>query len=130
MLPKLMAYAEKNNIAPAGAPFVNYIKWDDENNAAIFSCCIPTTERIITVEGDEVLTGEFESFKAIKTTVKGNYSHLAEAWNKTRKYIPENGFEVVENGPMLETYLNKPENTPNPADLITEIYMAVKDTLH
>ena len=129
MLPKLMAYATKNNINIAGAPFVNYIKWDEENNAAIFSCCIPTTERVITLEGDDVLTGEFESFRAIKTTLKGNYSHLTEAWSKTKKYIPENGFEVMENGPMLETYLNDPTKTPNPANLVTEIYIAIKDTI-
>ena len=44
-------------------------------------------------------------------------------------YIPKNGFEVVENGPMIETYINTPANTPNPADLVTEIYIAVKDTI-
>jgi len=130
MLPKLLAYAEKNNITIAGAPFVNYIKWDEENNAAIFSCCIPTTDRVITLEGDDILTGEFESFRAIKTTLKGNYSHLTEAWDKIKKYIPENGFELTENGPMLETYANDPTKTPNPADLVTEIYIAVKDTVN
>lgn len=130
MLPELIVYATKNHITIAGAPFANYIKWDEENNAAIFSCCIPTTDRVITLEGDNILTGEFESFKAIKTTLKGNYSHLKEAWDTTKKYIPENGFEVTENGPMLETYVTDPTKTVNPADLVTEIYIAIKDTMN
>jgi effector-binding domain-containing protein len=128
MQPKVSDYANKNHIAMAGAPFVNYIKWDEENNAAIFSYCIPTTDRVITTEGD-ILTGEFQSFKAIKTTLKGNYSNFKEAWDSTMKYISANGLEFAENGPMLETYLTDPMNTPNPADWITEIYIAVKDTL-
>ena len=42
-------------------------------------------------------------------------------------YIPKNGFEFTENGPMIETYLTTPKNTPNPADLVTEIYIAIKE---
>jgi effector-binding domain-containing protein len=42
------------------------------------------------------------------------------------KYIPENNLEIQENGPMLETYITDPMSTPNPANWITEIYIAVK----
>ena len=41
-------------------------------------------------------------------------------------YITENNLEQVETGPTIETYLTEPMNTPNPADYITEIYIAVK----
>ena len=34
--------------------------------------------------------------------------------------------EFAENGPMLEAYLTDPMSKPNPADWITEIYIAVK----
>ncbi|MBP0905534.1 GyrI-like domain-containing protein [Mariniflexile gromovii] len=127
MLPKVIAYAKKNHINIAGTPFINYMKWDEENNAVIFSCCIPTAEQVITAEGDDIITGKMESFKAVKTTLKGNYSHLKEAWETAMAYIPKNGLEFAENGPMIETYLNDPTNTPNPADLLTEIYIAVKE---
>jgi len=128
MLPKVVKYAAENNITQAGKPFVNYIKWDDENNAAIFSSCIPTTERVITLEGD-IITGELPRFKAIKTTLKGNHSNLNEAWETTKKYILKNGFEATENGPMIEAYITNKKSTPNPANWITEIYIAIKDTL-
>lgn len=128
MLPKVVKYAEENHITQAGSPFVNYIKWDVENNAAIFACCVPTSERVITTEGD-IITGELPSFKAIKTTLKGNYSNLKEAWETSMKYIPKQGFEFAENGLMIEAYITDKKNTPNPANYITEIYIAIKDTL-
>lgn len=125
MLPKVSGYVIENKIAMAGAPFVNYHKWDEENNAVMFSCCVPTTEKVITTDSD-ILTGQLKPFKAIKTTLNGNYNNLKEAWEATMKYIPENGFEFSETGPMLETYLTGPIQTPNPANWVTEIYIAVK----
>ncbi|WP_308993069.1 GyrI-like domain-containing protein [Mariniflexile litorale] len=127
MLPKVKKYAIKNHITLASTPFINYLKWDEDNNAVIFSSCIPTIEQVITAEGDNIITGKMESFKAIKTTLKGNYSNLKEAWKTAKTYITKNGFEFAENGPMIETYITDPAKTPNPADLVTEIYIAIKD---
>ncbi len=125
MLPKVGNYAMTNKIAMAGAPFTYYHKWDEENNAVMFSCCVPTTSKVISTDS-QILTGQLEPFKAIKTTLNGNYSNLKEAWESAMKYIPENGLEFTESGPMLETYLTDPMSTPNPADWVTEIYIAVK----
>ncbi|XCF07496.1 SRPBCC family protein [Tamlana crocina] len=124
MMPKVSKYAIKNNIQMAGAPFTYYHKWDEKNNAAMFSCCVPTTDRVISSESD-ILTGQIEPFKAIKTTLKGNYSNLKEAWKTTMKHITDSDIEFTEDGPMLEVYLTDPMNTPNPADWKTEIYIAV-----
>ncbi|MDO5977596.1 SRPBCC family protein [Flavivirga spongiicola] len=126
MLPKVGSYAMTNNINMAGAPFVYYHKWDVENNAVMFSSCVPTTTKVISNDS-EILTGQLKPFKAVKTTLKGNYENLKEAWETTMKYIPENGLEFTKkNGPMLETYLTDPMSYPNPADWVTEIYIAVK----
>jgi effector-binding domain-containing protein len=125
LMPKVGLYAMNNNIKMAGAPFTHYHKWDEANNAVMFSACVPTTEKVITTDS-EILTGQLEPFKAVKTTLKGNYENLKEAWETVMKYIPENGLEFAENGPMLEAYLNDPMSNPNPADWLTEIYIAVK----
>ncbi|MFC4720831.1 SRPBCC family protein [Geojedonia litorea] len=125
-LSKVNAYALANNITMAGPSFISYHKWDEKNNAVIFSSCIPTTSRVITTESD-ILTGQFEPFRAVKTTLKGNYTNLREAWSQTMAYIPEQGLEFAEAGPMLEVYVTDPENYPNPADWLTEIYIAIKD---
>ena len=91
----------------------------------MFSCSIPTTARVITT-GESILTGQLEPFKAVKTTLNGDYNNLKEAWDKTMKAIADSGLEQDENGAYIESYLNSPINTPNPADLKTEIYIAVK----
>lgn len=124
MLPEVIAYAQKNNITMSGAPYVLYHKWDKENNTIMFSCCVPTTAKA-TTEGD-ILTGQLPPFKAVKTTLNGDYSNLEKTWEKAMKAITESGLEQEENGPTIEAYLNSPMNTPNPADLKTEIYIAVK----
>lgn len=125
MMTSLGEYVQKNNIALAGAPFASYHKWDEENNAVMFSCCVPTTSRILTSESD-ILTGKMEPFKAVKTVLKGDYENLKEAWDTAMKYVPVNGLEFKENGPMIEAYVTDPMIKPNPADWITEIYLAVK----
>ncbi|WP_282123954.1 SRPBCC family protein [Algibacter mikhailovii] len=125
MMPKVINYALSNNIQLAGSPFVNYHKWDEANNAVMFSSCVPTTEKVVSNEPD-ILTGQLNPFKAIKTTLKGDYINLKAAWDTTMKYIPEIGLEFEETGPNIESYPTDPNNTPNPADWITEIYIAVK----
>ena len=125
MMPKIGMYAMNNNIKMAGAPFTNYHKWDEENNAVMFSSCVPTTEKIMSSEPD-VLTGQLKPFKAVKTTLKGNYDNLKEAWETASKYIKDNNLEELHDAPALEVYQTEPMSTPNPANWITEIYIAVK----
>ena len=125
-LSKVSDYALINNITTAGPPFTSFEKWDEDNNATIFSTCIPTTSRVITTESD-ILTGQLEPFRAVKTTLKGNYTNLKEAWDQSMAYVTEKGFEFTETGPMLEVYVTNPEDHPNPADWVTEIFIAIKD---
>ncbi|WP_370478369.1 SRPBCC family protein [Tamlana flava] len=125
MMPKVINYAMSNNIKMAGAPFTYYHKWDLENNATMFSSCVPTTAKVISSVSD-ILTGQLAPFKALKTTLRGDYSNLEEAWETAMKYVTDNSLEFVDDGPMLEVYVNDPMTSPNPADWITEIYIAIK----
>lgn len=125
MLPQVGAYAMTHNVTMAGPPFILYHKWDEENDAVIFSCCVPTNSKIISNEPG-ILTGQLKSFKTVKTVLKGNYDNLKEAWETTMTYIADNKLEMIEGGPMLETYLTDPMSHPNPAKWVTEIYVAVK----
>lgn len=125
MLPKVGGYAMTHNVTMAGPPFILYHKWDEENDAVIFSCCVPTNSKIVSKESG-ILTGQLESFRTVKTTLKGDYDNLKEAWEATMKYIAENNLEMIEGGPMLETYIIDPMSHPNPADWVTEIYVAIK----
>ena len=77
MLPKVGGYAISNNIRMAGAPFVIYHKWDEANDAVMFSCAIPTSSKITTTES-EILTGQLQPFKTVKTILYGDYENLKE----------------------------------------------------
>jgi effector-binding domain-containing protein len=124
-LPQVGAYAMMHNVTLAGPPFILYHKWDEENDAVIFSCCVPTNSKIISDEPG-ILTGRLESFRTVKTVLKGDYDNLKEAWGATMTYISDNNLEIVEGGAMLETYLTDIMSQPNPAKWVTEIYVAVK----
>ena len=124
MFPKVSQYFAENNITPSGAPFVIYHQWDLENNSVMFSCAMPTADKIITTE-DDILTGQLQPFNALKTTLKGNYTNLEEAWNTAMTHQKENNLIPDQNGVTLEVYLTDPTNTPNPADWITEIYLPI-----
>jgi len=52
---------------------------------------------------------------------------LKEAWEKAMTYISDQGLEASENGPNLEAYVTDPMDYPNPADWVTEIYVAIKN---
>ena len=122
--PKVGAYALTHNITMAGKPFVIYHKWDEANDAIIFSCAIPTNSRMVA-DDPEILTGQLESFKAVKTTLNGDYENLKEAWDNTMTFIQNNILKVMDNGPMLEVYLTDPSTTPNPTNWKTELFIAV-----
>ncbi|MFH4967572.1 GyrI-like domain-containing protein [Gaetbulibacter sp. M240] len=121
----LKQFVRSNQITTAGSPFVLFHKWDRDNNAVLFSSCIPTTEKVITTSPD-ILTGQLESFKALKTTLKGDYSNLNEAWEKANNYISQYNLKASDDGPMIELYVTDPKTTPNPADWITEIFIALE----
>lgn len=125
MMPKIGGYAMANNIVIAGSPFVIYHKWDEENDAVMFSCCIPTSSKIISTEAD-VITGQLDSFKAVKTILIGDYVNLKEAWEKAMAYIAANNLVQPENGMAIEAYLTDPTSTPNRAKWRTEIYLEVE----
>jgi effector-binding domain-containing protein len=125
MMTKLNAYAQTNNITADGAPFVLYHKWDEANNATIFSCCLPTSSEVITAQSD-ILTGQLDAFKAVKVTLKGDYRNLKEAWDKGMAYAENYNLEILESGPMIEAYVKSAYDDYNPANWTTEIYIAVK----
>jgi len=126
IMPKVGGYAKQNNITMAGPAFTLYHKYDTENNAVIMSVAIPVTEKVITDKDSDILTGMLKPFTAVKTTLSGDYKNLKEAWEATEKHLSENNMEQLEVLPAMEVYLNSPLDTPNPADLRTEIFVPIK----
>lgn len=126
MMPKVGQYVLKNKITMAGSMFSLYHKFDPENNAVIFSCAVPVTERVITDKDSGIQTGLLKPFKAVKVTLKGNYNNLKEAWETGYKYLEDNKLEAVVGVPALEVYPTGPMEVQNPAKWLTEIYIPIK----
>ncbi|MGB5417447.1 SRPBCC family protein [Algibacter sp.] len=122
---EIMSYMTQNNMESSGMPFTIYNEMNSENSSVIMSNAIPVRDRVIVDKVSEVLCGYIPKTKVLKTTLKGNYTNLPEAWEGTMTYLSENGLEQSDLKPF-EIYANDPGNFPNPADWITEIYVPIK----
>jgi len=125
MIEQVKLYMKDNNISISGQPFVIYNRRDERNGTSIFSAAVPTPSQVITPEGSGVLNGYLPPQEVVKTTLKGNHKNAAEAWEKTYRYIEENGLEVDPQGQPFEIYITNPAEEDNPALWITEIYIPV-----
>lgn len=124
LFPKLFTYMEENNIVAAGSPFSLYHKWDEENNATMFSCCVPVKERVITT--NNILVGLQKPQRVFKTILTGDYKFSKEAWDIAFKNIAERGLKAVEKSAFFEVYTVGIKQTDNPTKWITEICIPVE----
>jgi len=127
LLLKIYGFNKANNVRTTGGPFTLYHKYDEENGTAMFSVCYPVAEKMITPAGSDVLTGFMKNGTYYKTTLKGSYENSDKAWKAALEGAKHlEGYKMPENGEPFEVYANSPHKTPNPADLITEIYIPVE----
>lgn len=127
MFTQVSRYMENNNISIQGDPFVIYNQWDEQNNNAIYSAGRFTPSLVITPAESPVLNGMMPVQKVVKTTLKGDYKNLKEAWDKAYAYLEENNLQTTPDSHPFEIYKTNPEVTLNPANWITEIYIPVSD---
>ena len=126
MMSKLMHFFKKNNIPMAGKPFVLYDYYDTSKGLTKFSVCVPIREEIHTSPESDVSFGQFSGFRAVKTTLTGDYSHLKEAWDKTFAYIDANKITEAD-AAYLEWYKVGKEDGKGPSKWVTEIYVPIKE---
>ncbi|MCM4160740.1 AraC family transcriptional regulator [Antarcticibacterium flavum] len=128
MVTELRNYMETNNIPEVGEPFVLYNNWNDQNNSAIYSTGIFTPNMVITPQESDILNGMMPVQRVVKTTLKGEYSNLEEAWEAAYSYLEENNLQADEEKQPFEVYRTTEETTPNPANWVTEIYIPLLET--
>jgi len=116
----------QNNIAMNGMPFTIYHDMDFDNGSVIMSNGMPVKEKVVITGDSGVQCGYQPKQKALKTTLKGNYTNLPKAWEAAMQHITDNGLEQSAEKPF-EIYTNDPGNFPNPSDWITEIYIPIKE---
>jgi len=126
MIAEVSSYMEENSIEKSGNPFVIYNQWNNEAGTVIFSAGIFTPSEVITPTKSEILTGFMPNQKVLKTSLKGDYKNLKEAWDTAFNYLEANNIEVDEEAHSFEVYQNSPNKIANPAKLITHLYIPVK----
>ncbi len=126
LIPKVKTYMQDNNISVSGDPMTIYNTYNPDDNSAIISCAIPTTTRVVVPDDSDILCGFMPAQTVVKTTLKGNYKNLPEAWAKAMEYLQENNYERFGAGTNFEIYVKGPQQEPNPAEWITELYVPIK----
>lgn len=122
---KLYEFAKQNNLEVKGAPFIIYNKINKANKTARYTYAIQLKEAIYTAAGSEYESGELSAFKALKTTLKGDYSHLPKAWKKAEEKIAKDALPENTTGSYVEVFSKNPANTRRPSQWITDIYVPV-----
>ena len=125
VLQSMVLFFKENGITMTGSPFVLYDTYDVPNDKASFSVCLPMKEEIYTADGSDYTSGKTEGFQALKTTLKGDYSHTKEAWEQARAHVRKNNLGENLNGKRMEVYTVSANQVKNPSKWITEIYLPV-----
>lgn len=123
--PKLLNFIKENKIIKNGSPFILYRSVNKAEDNASYVVCIPIKEEIHTSPGSEYEGGTITEFQAVKTTLKGDYSHLREAWDKTQKYLVDKGIQENTTGQYVEMYTKNVQKTKRPSEWVTDIYIPV-----
>jgi len=126
---KLFAFTKKNKIVVAGAPFILYKNFKKGRDTITYTLSIPIKEEIYTMPGSEYEGGRLMPFNALKTSLKGDYSHLSKAWDAAYKHIAEKGF--IENPalPYVVNYAKNINDTRRPSNWVSDIYIPIGPAL-
>ncbi len=123
IFPKLMAFVKTNKIPANGAPFIVYKNFSTQSDSATYMVCLPIKEEIYTAPGSDFEGGKIVAFQALKTTLKGDYSHLPKAWAAARKHLSENALQENTTGSYIELFSKGTLQIKRPSEWVTDIYI-------
>lgn len=122
---RLTDFAKTNKIELNGSPFVIYTNTGRQGAEMQFAVCIPIKEEIFTMPGSEYEGGRLEGFQALKTTLKGDYSHLKKAWDASAKEIKTKALQENTGGQYIEVYTRNVQQTKKPSGWVTDVYTPI-----
>jgi len=129
MVSEVGNFMSTNNIEKVGKPFVLYNEWNENQGTAIYSAAYFTPSEVVTTAESSVLNGSMPNQRTLKTTLKGDYKNLQEAWDSAYSYLQENGLKADEDAKPFEVYLTGPKDNANPAEWITNIYIPLEQVI-
>ncbi len=126
LMSKLMHFFGRNKIPMAGKPFVLYDYWDEKRGIAQFTVAGPVNQEVFIMPGSDMVSGKFDTFKALRTTLTGDHSHLRRAWDATFRKLDENKLIAAGGLPYLEVYTSGKLQQKSPSQWVTEIYVPIQ----
>lgn len=124
MFKNIDKYMIENAIESNWHNFTLFHQWDEKNDVAIFSTCIPTQDKPLANE--EILAGYIEPQKMFKTIFMGDYKFSKIAWDAAYKELEKQGFISPEKSEPFEVYNIGPKNTIDPTKWVLEIYIPIE----
>jgi len=122
----IIEYCTKNGIEIYGKPFIIYHFYDAKKETAKLSFCIPVKNDIIPTSESGFLSGKLPSFPAIKTVLKGDYSHLQKAIEQTNTYFNTKVIPREAKFSHIEVYTIGRNELRQPSKWVTYIYTPIK----
>ena len=124
LLKTMKTFIKNNNIETLGVPFVIFHNTPN-GNIMKYSMCVPVKDEILTTPESQIQGNRFESFLAVKTILKGDYSHMKNVWAKSRNYINQNKFTEDKASVYLGIYKKSAPEVREPSKWETEIYIPI-----
>lgn len=117
-------FIKSNDIETLEVPFVMFQN-NENQNKIVYAMCVPVKEKVFTTPDSQIQGKNYSSFLAIKTTLKGDYSHMKKAWLKTRNYITTKKFKEDKKGFYIGIYKKSIPEVNEPSKWVTEIYIPI-----
>jgi hypothetical protein len=123
---KIMDYCTKNGIEIYGKPFIIYHLYDATKVTAKLTFCVPTKNEIVPTAESGILSGQLTTFPAIKTVLKGDYSHLPKALDQTNTYFNNKVIPRDRKFSHIEVYSIGRNENRQPSKWVTTIYAPIQ----
>lgn len=124
LLKTMKNFIKSNAIETLEVPFVMFQN-NDNGKKIVYAMCVPVKEKVFTTPDSQIQGKNYSSFLAIKTTLKGDYSHMKKAWAKTRNYISSKKFKEDKKGYYIGIYKKSIPEVNEPSKWVTEIYIPI-----
>lgn len=129
LLQKMDKFFRNGNLQMNGKPFVIYESTNPANGTITFTVCGPLKEEIFVSAPSDVEIAKRKPFTALKTILKGDYSHRNEAIKKAMSYIAEKKLNRNTTLKNMDVYARNVSDSKSPSQWITEVLIPIEPTV-
>jgi effector-binding domain-containing protein len=126
MLQRMDKFFRNGNMKMNGNPFVIFESSDTANGTITFSVCGPLKEEIFVSDPSDVSIAKLQPFTALKTILKGDYSHRNKAVKAAMDYISKNDINRNTALKYIDIYTVNAFNEKSPSKWITEVLIPIQ----